>query len=389
MIKQFKDCCIKLKQLPCEKNELCRIGLEIYFNRRQNIRIKTDLFWYKKHFEGLPVARFENDLEYNKLMIDFNKEIDELTYHIWTYERTKEATIAYLRELIFGKPAEPQKNVAQGFWEFVQAEFAVQKLHLSEGSIYVTKQLLKELEAAFPELSFESLEKTPQNDWLVALHRHFPKKVHLFHALQTFKFYTKKAQKAKHIANSELFEIQLKKPKPIPKKLIAKEEFEVLKAWFANPNSRLNRAEREWVRMFLFSVHTRGLRKSDCLKLKRKDVEGDILRIVTQKDQKVIEYKLHPYCLEVLRVLEKELEQHLFFEEVKIHANISPQIGRKIGFSVKFHDSRRYFATLVSQQSNSNVWVVAEALQVSTATAERYVKTNKEKINACLEAIEF
>lgn len=385
MIKEFKECILKLKKLPSKTPDMHRIGFEIYFERRATIRLKTDLYWYCDCFDSYPLPRYKEDKEYNNLMIAFNKKIDEITYKIWEFEQTQSTKIEDLRDLFFGKnertkiPKNPQ-NPTNEFWDFVWARH---KLRGAKRNEYF---LLRNLEKLFPNLSFWDLANQKEAFFFEKLNQ-IAKPYTKLNSMQLLQRFVRMAIKDDLFQNSRLLQMSPFKTSVQPKKLLVREEFEQIKTLLFS--GVLKKSESEWLRMFCFSAAMRGLRgRSDCGRIVYGDIIDDVLYLTTQKDAKVVAYRLNDLAKKIVAMRSYTAKDRLFEHHIN-YTYTAKNLSKKLGFDVRMHDARRYFATALSEHPNSNEYVISQAMKVTVQTAAKYVKIREKFVQDVLDDLVF
>jgi len=108
---------------------------------------------------------------------------------------------------------------------------------------------------------------------------------------------------------------------------------------------------------FLFSCYT-GLRKSDIIKLRKKNIKGDYLVVVTEKTKTPIKVKLHKVALKILE------------EQKKLISNTVRYCNRR---GQKF-DNNRIFSIQTGGRSTKNLreWFKSAGVESQTSTSDNF-----------------
>jgi len=148
--------------------------------------------------------------------------------------------------------------------------------------------------------------------------------------------------------------------------------------------------------LFIIGINS-GLRVSDLLSLRWKDVTGDTVKIKEQKTKKIKRFPLNAACIEALTTLEKGAANDYIFESKsnrnggeskpwtrqyiwRVLSAASAAVG--IG-EIGTHSLRKTFAYHVFAQTK-NLTLVQKLLNHSSpATTLRYIGIEEEELNAC------
>jgi len=148
--------------------------------------------------------------------------------------------------------------------------------------------------------------------------------------------------------------------------------------------------------LFILGINS-GLRVSDLLSLRWKDVTGDTVKIKEQKTRKIKRFPLNTACVEALNSLEKgNPDDYIFVSKSNRNGaerkpwtrqyvwTVLNHFAAVVGIGeIGTHSLRKTFAYHVFAQTK-NLTLVQKLLNHSSpATTLRYIGIEQEELNAC------
>ena len=152
-----------------------------------------------------------------------------------------------------------------------------------------------------------------------------------------------------------------------------------------NPKTQLQRMIYD---LILFALNT-GLRKSEIIMLKWKDVKGDEI-IIKGKGEKI---RSVPINSTARAILDKQIQKDSFVFDIpnRYEKDIlnwtMKQIGKKIGRRVHFHLFRHYFASNLVEKGVDFVTVASILGHSKTMTSIGYMHTDKKRKQKAVDTI--
>ena len=144
--------------------------------------------------------------------------------------------------------------------------------------------------------------------------------------------------------------------------------------------------------LFLFSCYT-GLRYSDVINLKKKDVQKDRIEIVMQKTNKKVEVPLTKKAREILKQYKsRKIGEQVFPFRCNVSVNRDLKfIARraKINKRVSFHTGRHTFGSTLANSNVQPFYIMKLMGHADVRMTNRYVNSNSQMISEAMSTVNF
>lgn len=367
------DCGAKLllRFKPSARKDLETIYIELYINRLEFFRQTTKLQWYKTHiYSGRVLPRSIDDAEFLILEKKLNEKI-----RIWDtlLSQMRPISLSVFIELL----QNPVKKSLQSldFYGFAWQFFSQKKPNTKK----IYESLLNNLQKHYPDgswLFWKNLEAIDLTNYF------FGRTLKNYVVL--IKIVFNEALKQGILVQNPVFF------RTIPKISFRKIIFERKKTdydrcfeiWASCENKK-----RVSLAKFLFAALT-GLRWVDVNNLSPDNLCDGRLVVVLEKTKNstgaAVNMELSDKALQLLSSLAtKETDGQLKYEwHYKcISSDYYNLRFFELGFSPKFHDSRRFVATEISKKTGGDIFKIGKILGVTPTTAQKYVYMDNSDVD--------